>query len=239
VIYVTLETVKKMMEREKRKIYYLRDQDKKLIFYNDDESPSYDEIFDELDTMVSDLTGNYCEIELPEFAKGRGKKGGDQYDKKFTYRIKLTPADTGGSSQGSGMMQMVFQLMNNVSDLKSEIIANKSKADIDKLREELKLSKSGGRSAVLDEFAEILMDKYRTGKKVTRAAKKAKDTAAISDETKSETEHRQDTKRVMLALKKLKKIDENFINNLEFLAVFAAKNPDYYNTLISEMRKEK
>lgn len=237
------------MQREKRNIYYLRDDAKKLILCNDDKDKTLETCFEEIEEIINTTTGKYLIIELPEKPIGQGTRGGNTIDKKFEFRVALpndypSPSSaamisTGGLNNNHLLTLLLNQMQqNNALTLQ---MANKQHENemarvMDKLKE-----MDNGKGDYIKTFAETFADRFMSGAKMQNAVNKtveqSKAAAPLADETKpaGNTEQRE---KIKTALKNFRDVDADFANNMEFLSKYAKANPAVYNMFIENLKKE-
>lgn len=237
---VTLDTVKKVMEKNSRTIFYVKDDKGETLWAQEDEEKTVTDSFAELESIVEDASGNYCVVELPEAPKGKGRKGGFVHNTKYCYRIRLNNGrnDAGNSNIG-GNLGLIMSLMEKNQQLAIENQRQQFQTTLDSINEKLKKKDKDSDNDPVKLFAEIVGDKLLEGKKAQKALKKAvaqepthEEAGAMAEETPSPKK-----KKILDAIATFKEIDpEGCADNLAFLAEYAAKNPGVYKAFIANLK---
>jgi len=244
-MFVTLNIVEKAMIKHNRCVFYLKDDKGDLVHgCEDKESPQ--EAFEELREYIDDCIGSYAIVELPKEAKGKSSRGGNKVtleEAKFTYKIKLGSNNNRNDSgnNGGGSMGLIIQLMREQNTLSTELQRERSERALDEFRRDMKeLKKKGGNDPV-EKFAEIIYNKYTEAERVKGIAREVRAKHAPQPEPEpegtinAEQPHPQKEK-LKGAINKLKGVDPEFVENIDFLADYAAKNPEIYKEFIAGLK---
>ena len=237
---VTIETVRKVMEKVQRTVFYVKDDKGELLWSQEDEEKPITESFAELESVIEDASGNYAIVELPEAPKGKGRKGGFVHNSKYVYRIRLASGknNDGGGNIG-GNLGLIMQLMERNQALAIENQKQQFQFTLDAINDKLKKKEKDSDNDPVKLFAEIVGDKIIEGRKAEKAFKKAiakepthEEAGAMAEETPSPKK-----KKILDAIATFKEIDpEGCADNLAFLAEYAAKNPGIYKAFIANLK---
>jgi len=232
------------MAKHKRYCVYVYDHQDSLIWTNEDDKP-IDEIYEELEEFVSDCTGNFVKIEIPAEAKGKGKRGGDNFDierKKFVFKVKIGSgaARSESMSAGGGSLAMMMSLMREQGELRAQLEKERSERVLDEIRRDMKDLRKNKDDSPVEQLAGVIWNKYAEAERVkgiarevtAPKAKAAEPAGTIADEVNPDKE------KLKGAIRNFQEVDENFIENMDFLSRYAKENPSIYKAFIDNLKKK-
>lgn len=158
----------------------------------------------------------------------------------FEYRIKISNMENSGATGGS------FALLKEIQDLRVDMVKKeeeRKREDLQRQIDEMKKDKGGKYDGVLKELIGTLkplaLAHFSKGTVPAASALNGLNDDASDTDTPTETKtvmSEEDKIRMRNALKKLKKYDPNFIENIVLLADFAATQTQTYLSFIPTLK---
>lgn len=247
---VSFDFVKKIIVREKRNIFYLKDGAQKVLDFNEDETKSVSEVVEQIEDAIANISGGAVTLELPAKAKGKGTNGGDTTLTKLVYTLALNGAASEVQSMpnlngNNFMFSLLMEQMKTNQNLQSELLLQKNQAQIDELKRELRDSKGRSKGDLIELFADKVGDKLLEANRLEKVAKKAASATTIKSETvahsapinsNENTPIHEGKEKIKAALRNFKAIDPDYADNVKFLSDYANKNPEAYKLFIDGLK---
>lgn len=243
--FVTLDIIRKTMEKHQRCIFYIYGSNKELLHASED-CKNVDEAFAELEEYISGCIGSYVVVELPKEGRGKSSRGGNKLtveEAKYSYAVKLSNGNTPrNEASAGGSMGLILQMMKENRDLMVQMEKERSERNYEKLRDEIKEVKSKKGDSGIDKFADLILRKYQEAERVKGIAREVttkhqpqpqpEPAGAMAEEVKPNPMK----EKLKGAINTFKEVDENYIDNMAFLAEYAKKNPEIYKEFIAGLK---
>jgi hypothetical protein len=249
---VSFDFVKKIMLREKRNIFYLKDSANKVLDFNENDEATVESVIEQIEEALANVSGGTVTIDLPAKPKGKGAVGGDTTLTKLVYTISPSGAAPGTDNVANApiggnnyMFQLLMAQMQTNQTLQSQLLQEKNNHEIEKLRALITEGKGRSKADLVEVFADKVANKFLEADRLSNAAKKAATVTALpiqheaaaapinSDENNPDLIKKD---KIKTALKNFQKVDKDYINNTLFLSQYAANNPEAYRTFIETLK---
>lgn len=224
-----LDTLKKIMTKDKLSFFVIKRPDGATIHkYNDESTP--EEAAEYLDEILGGLSYPYVEIHLSKLTTLDKKGGGARAD--LIHRVNLkaekgsqAPAPSKSADhekQDEKINAQIMALMQQVADLKGEIIAKTYEAKLQLLERKIYDMEADNKNPMQEAAIMALINAFNgPGQPIAQAP--------INGHATNESQAPTDEKeRLKIAIQKLRAADPNFIETLESIAEIAATNPTKY-----------
>jgi len=244
---VTPEFVYKVMQSRERNLFKVKDGNNTLL-EQDDSTVSVDMAITELEDLLNNLSGNMVVIELRD-PKNTGQGG--SRGSTLIYKVKLSQQSApmagmhgmGGygnnyPQQGLNWADMYIQKAEELAEAKRNLQAQELNYQLKELKTELAGEKGGMRNSAIELIAGKVFEMMATGQPVARAGIAGTDDNTPGQMTNEKTNEagKEQTRRVMAAIKLFRSIDENWLEHLELLANYAAQNPVMYKSVLNTIK---
>lgn len=218
--YVKEDFVYSKMERYKTAFYTVLDA-QRIVDKQDDETVEYPEAISMLRDTLENLEGGSVTVKISNRNNKEKAKGGRDYV-QLEYQIKLGKGISGNTFEVGGRSDAtVVKLMEQITILKSELVATTYQTKLDQLQRTIDDIKNDKSNPLLDNAIPLLMAHFGGGNAAPVAAPHL---AGPGNDVEEKN-------RVKAAVQRWRRADPTgFVETLEMIAELAEKKPDSYNS---------
>jgi hypothetical protein len=240
--YVRFDIVANAIKKHGYVVYYMRDTANNLQYFNEDVSATADTIIQEIKDLIPYCTGQYINIELRKLPIGDGTKGGNMTTTSFKFKVLLdieVPHKQPQQSQQQNIipgMPTVYDMFQENQKLQMQLFEMSLEKKLEKLEQERNEYRSKANSPVLDKAVDKIFEKFVAAddaKTAAKEAQKVKELAPLADEDPAVKDRKN---KILGSIKTFKNVDADYIENLNFLAEYASKNPTVYKAFLENLK---
>lgn len=231
-LFTNKDYVFKQMQENDLAFYEVLDGNT-LLDQNQDENTTVDKSVEQLRECLESLNGSFVTVKVSAVTK-KTKATGRDYSLRV-YNVKLStpnnPAQASIAGIG-GISDEVKSLMNEISQLKAQLIETEYKNQISGLQEQINDLKNSKADPISDIAQAMIMQYMQPGPQ-----KSIVGIAGVATNDLTGTQSVADDKtRFTAAIQRLKTVDADLISTLESLAAFAEKNPAQYCSYVTMLK---
>lgn len=218
--YVKEDFVYQKMERYKTAFYTVLDGSR-IVDKQDDETVDCTEAISMLRDTLENMEGGSVTVKISNRNNKKKAEGGRDYV-QLEYQIKLGKGIGGSSFEVGGRADAtVVKLMQEITILKSELVATTYQTKLDQLQRTIDDIKNDKSNPLLDNALPLLMAHFGGGNAAPVAAPHL---AGPGNDVEERS-------RLKAAIQRLRKADPSgFVETIELIAELAEKQPEKYNT---------
>lgn len=241
--YVKIDIVIRAIKQHNYVVYYMRDANNNLQFYNTDIAANADNVINEIQELIPFCTGQFVNIELRKLPIGDAEKGGNNTTASMKFKVLLNNGTealkpqqpAAGSIPG---MPSIYELFQTNLNLQQKMFEMQFEQKLEGIKRERDEYKEKANSPLVDKAVDKIFEKWIAADDASNAVKKAVKNnevpaAPLADENKITGK----AAEVKTALAELKAVDPDIADNLIFLAQYAKKNPVIYKELVKNLKE--